>query len=79
MPPSSCEIAAEAFVMKAMSAALTMDQLRNQAADVIHVIEPGDEVLAGEFIAAREVAVYGSDGTLRQLAEGRRIQISPIP
>ena len=41
---------------------LAVDQLRDERADFVHIVEPGEEVGAGGFIAPREVPVDGGAG-----------------
>ena len=55
-----------------------MNQLRDQAANVVHVVEPGDEVLAGELVAVCEMAIDRIETALRELPEGRGIEVGPV-
>ena len=78
MPPSSRESAVDAFGMKAMSAALAVDEARAQLTDAVRVVEPIHEIDAGELVAAREVPGRRLDASPGHLPEGCGVQKSPL-
>jgi hypothetical protein len=58
---------------------IAMNQLRDETAEFVDVIEPAKEIGAGQFVAPREMRIHSIARACGHLSERGGVQPRPVP